>query len=53
MTYTDFSCGVDNVRARVLYLAAMYYQINLLRKDVTSTVKQKALKISQFNTWMI
>lgn len=38
--------GVENVRPKVLYLAAMYYQVNLLRKDPSSTVKQKALKIS-------
>lgn len=38
--------GVENVRPRVLYLSAMYYQINILRKDPTSTVRQKALKIS-------
>lgn len=38
--------GVDNVRPKVLYLSAMYYQVNLLRKDATSTVRQKAIKIA-------
>lgn len=42
--------GVENVRPMVLYLAAMYYQISLLRKDATSTVRQKALKISGLST---
>lgn len=38
--------GVENVRPKVLYLSALYYQVNILRKDLTDTVKKKALKIS-------
>lgn len=38
--------GVDNVRAKVLYLAAMFYQINMQGKDDTDSVYAKATKIS-------
>lgn len=38
--------GVENVRPKVLYLSAMYYQINILGKDNTPTIYQKATKIS-------
>lgn len=37
---------MTNVRDKCLYLSAMYFQINILRKDVTDTVKHLCRKIS-------
>lgn len=41
--------GVDNVRAKMLYLSSLYYQIGVLLKDDSPTVYQKALKISKLS----
>lgn len=41
--------GVDKVRNKVLYLAAMFYQINMQAKDDTESVYNKATKISGLN----
>ncbi len=38
--------GVDNVRAKVLYISALYYQVKLLGKDVTDLTRRLAIKIS-------
>lgn len=38
--------GVDHVREKTLYLSSLYYQINILQKDDTPTVYQRAAKIS-------
>lgn len=41
--------GVDNVRQKMMYISALYYQIGILLKDDTPTVYQKALKVSQLS----
>lgn len=38
--------GVDNIRSKVLYLSALYYQVGILLKDDNETADQKAKKIS-------
>lgn len=38
--------GVDKLREKVLYLSAMYYQINILRKDPTESADNRAKKVS-------
>jgi len=38
--------AVDNIRERTKYLAALYYQCGILRKDLTSNVQNRARKIS-------
>lgn len=42
--------GVDNVREKTLYLSSLYYQINILQKDDTPTVYQRATKISKLSS---
>ena len=42
--------GVDNIRGKMLYMSAMYYQIGILMKENTPSVKQKAIKISKLST---
>lgn len=41
--------GVDNVRSKMLYMSALYYQIGMLKKDDNDTAEQKALKISKLS----
>lgn len=41
--------GVDNVRERSKYFAALYYQCGLLCKDLTDSVRNRAKKISGIN----
>lgn len=38
--------SVDNVRERTRYLSALYYQCNLLSKDMSDSIKQRARKLS-------
>lgn len=38
--------SVDNIRAKVKYIAAMYFQTNLLEKDITESITTRAEKIS-------
>lgn len=38
--------GVDNIRTKVLYLSALYYQIGIMLKDDNNAAEQKAKKIS-------
>ena len=38
--------GVDNIRSKVLYLSALYYQVGILLKDDNEAAEQKAKKIS-------
>lgn len=38
--------GVDNIRTKVLYLSALYYQVGILLKDDNDSAEQKAKKIS-------
>ena len=42
--------GVDNIRGKMLYLSSMYYQIGILMKENTPSVRQKAIKISKLTT---
>ena len=42
--------GVDNIRGKILYLSSMYYQIGILMKENTPSVRQKAVKISKLTT---
>ena len=41
--------GVDNVRSKMLYMASLYYQIGMLKKDDNDTAEQKAIKISKLS----
>lgn len=41
--------GVDNVRCKVLYLSALYYQLGIILKEDSDSVEQKALKISNLS----
>lgn len=41
--------GVDNVRSKMLYMSALYYQVGMLKKDDNDTAEQKALKISKLS----
>lgn len=41
--------GVDNVRSKMLYMSALYYQIGMLKKDDNDTAERKALKISKLS----
>ena len=41
--------GVDNIRAKVLYLGSLYYLIGILQKEDNDTAEQKALKFSKLS----
>lgn len=41
--------GVDNIRAKMLYISSVYYQVGILLKDDNDSVEQKALKISKLS----
>lgn len=38
--------GVDKLREKCLYVSAVYYQVNILKKDFTDSVSTRAKKIS-------
>lgn len=42
--------GVDKLREKCLYLGAVYYQVNILRKEFTDSVSTRAKKISGLST---
>ena len=42
--------GVDKLRAKCLYLSAVYYQVNLLQKDFNDSVSNRAKQISGLST---
>lgn len=42
--------GVDKVREKTLYLSSLYYQSNLLGKDFTSSVENRAKRVSGLNS---
>lgn len=41
--------GVENVRGKVLYMAAMYYQVGILLKPDTDSIYQKAIRIAKIS----
>ena len=42
--------GVDKVREKCLYLASIYYQVNILRKDFADSTETRAKAISKLST---
>lgn len=38
--------GVDNIRAKMMFLCAMYYQVGILLKEDDTATSQRAMKIS-------
>jgi hypothetical protein len=38
--------SVDNVRAKTMYLASMYYQLSILNRQEAPSIYQRALKLS-------
>ena len=38
--------GIDNIRPKMMYLCAIYFQVGILLKDATDSVESRALKIS-------
>lgn len=41
--------SIDNVRSKMLYISALYYQNSILLKDITDSVKARALNISKLS----
>lgn len=41
--------GVDNIRPKMLYMASLYYQVGILKKDDNDTADQKAIKFSKLS----
>lgn len=41
--------GVDNIRSKMLYMASLYYQIGILKKDDNDTAETKAIHISKLS----
>ena len=41
--------GVDNIRPKMTYMSAMYYQLNHLGKDDTASTEGRALKVSKLS----
>lgn len=41
--------SVDNIRPKMMYISSLYYQIGMLLNNNSSTVQQKALKISNLS----
>lgn len=42
--------GVDKVREKTIYLSSLYYQTNILGKDFTNSVEDRAKRISGLNS---
>ena len=42
--------GTDKIREKILYLSSLYYQTNILGKDFTESVENRAKKISGLNS---
>lgn len=41
--------SIDNIRAKMLYISALYYQNSILLKDITESVRTRALNISKLS----